>query len=94
MTINSEYIQKLMKLAKISASSDVQKSTARQIRDIMKIIEEIQDVEISDSVQESGQKQYQLLRKDLVTESIDVQKMQQNTQSVADQFFIVPKVID
>jgi len=94
MTINVESIQKLMKLAKINASAEVQQKTATQISEIMSIISEIKDVSINTLPPSQDSQSHLDLRVDKADTAIDVERYQKNCQFVANQYYTVPKVID
>ena len=94
MAINIKYIKSLTTLAKISVSEQVLESTVKQIDEVMAIISEIKNIEIEQKVRAEGERQLQQLRQDVISEQIDIQKLQQNSEYIQDQFFVVPQVVE
>ena len=95
MSIDKSDIQHLCNLSKLNLDEEEQSLFLSQMRSILGMIEDLQEVDTGDIEPMAHPLQMtQRLRADEVTEFNERDKYQKNTEFAEDGFYKVPKVID
>ena len=95
MSIDKSDIEHLCNLTKLNLDDEEQSVFLSQMRSILDMIEELQEVDTGDIEPMAHPLQMtQRLRDDEVTEFNDREKYQKNTEFAEDGFYKVPKVIE
>ena len=95
MAIDRQMVEKAAHLARLAIDDNQAKQATDKISAVLKLIDEMQSVNTDDIEPLSHPLDaVQRLRPDLVTESNQREKLQQNAPAVEGGLFLVPKVID
>ena len=95
MSIEKSDIEHLCNLSKLNLDDEEQSIFLNQMKSILDMIEELQEVDTGDIEPMAHPLQMtQRLRDDEVTEFNDREKYQKNTDFAEDGFYKVPKVIE
>ena len=95
MSIKRSDIEHLCNLSKLSLDEEEKSLFLNQMKSILEMIQELEEVDTGDIVPMAHPLQMsQRLREDEITESNERNKYQKNTDCAEDGFYKVPKVID
>lgn len=95
MALTPDAITRLARLARIDIDRDEARDVKKKLDAILRLIDDLQAIDTTDIVPMSHAQDVMLaLRDDVVTETDQHERFQQEAPAVSDGLYIVPKVIE
>ena len=94
MSVNLKELEKIADLARLKLTDDEKKKFLEQINQILTYVEKLNELDTKDIVPLSHSMELiNVMREDILRESLPREKALENAPSKTDEFFRVPKVI-
>lgn len=92
--ITKELIDSLSKLAKINLTKEQEEKYASELSSVMGYMDEIKNLDV-DKIQETSRiaKEENILREDVVKQSLDQKEALKNSKSINNGYFLVPQIL-
>ena len=95
MSLDKDQVQQIATLARLKLSDEEYAESVEKLSKIVDFVDQLSQADTSDVIPMAHPLDVaQRLRPDAVTESNDRNRFQENAPSVADGFYLVPKVIE